>query len=271
MYQSYWKLRQGAFESGLDHRFLYLSAQHEEALSRLKYVVEGRKPIGLLTGDYGVGKTQLARELSRRLHGQAAQLAYVSSPHLTMDEVLECVVRSLAASSPEIPSGRANLLRAVEEILLRNRQIGRLTAIVLDDSHLVKDLQVFEEFRVLLNLSFSSDAPLLSIILVGQTELRERIATLPQFRQRVNFPFHLGPLTAEDVPRYLEHRLKTAGSPAPGSVFAPDAVAAIVEISKGNPRVINALAEAALIAGAMRGASVVDASLIAEARSEVWA
>jgi len=272
LYQSYWKLKLPAFDNGLDARFFYLSSQHEEALTRLKYVVEGRKSIGLLTGDYGVGKTQLVRELWLRLHGQTAQLAYVGSPQLSMDEVLDCVVRSLAAGNPQPPAaGRANLLRALEEILQRNHEIGRLTAIILDDAHLVQDLRVFEELRSLLNLSFDSDAPLLTLILVGQTELRERVGALPQFRQRVSFPYHLGPLAAGDVPRYLEHRLRAAGAERPQDVFSPEGAAALAEASKGNPRVLNALAEAALLCGAMKKAAAIDAAIVAEVRSEVWA
>ncbi|MCM8763385.1 MAG: ATPase, partial [Candidatus Omnitrophica bacterium] len=61
MYERYWNLKEKPFENTPDPRFIYLSPQHEEALSRLIYAIREQKGAVLLTGEYGSGKTLLSR------------------------------------------------------------------------------------------------------------------------------------------------------------------------------------------------------------------
>ena len=42
MYEGYWGLREKPFENVPDPRFLFRSAEHEEALARLRYAVTAR-------------------------------------------------------------------------------------------------------------------------------------------------------------------------------------------------------------------------------------
>ena len=55
MYKEYWGLRELPFENTPDPRFFYSSAEHQEALARLRYVVSERKACAVLTGVYGCG------------------------------------------------------------------------------------------------------------------------------------------------------------------------------------------------------------------------
>ena len=51
MYEQYWNLKEKPFENTPDPRFLYHSQRHEEAVSRMLYVIKERKGAGLLTGE----------------------------------------------------------------------------------------------------------------------------------------------------------------------------------------------------------------------------
>ena len=69
MYEDYWGLKEKPFENTPDPRFIYLSPQHEEVLSRLLYIVKEGKGAAMLTGIFGCGKTLLGRSLLKELDG----------------------------------------------------------------------------------------------------------------------------------------------------------------------------------------------------------
>lgn len=72
MYESYWELSEPPFDNSPNPKFFYLSPEHEEALVRLVYTVRHRKGCGMLTGEYGCGKTTLSRALANRFGLQMA-------------------------------------------------------------------------------------------------------------------------------------------------------------------------------------------------------
>jgi len=80
MYEEYWDLAEKPFENTPDPRFLYRSAQHEEALSRLIYGVKERKGAVMLTGVFGCGKTVLAQTLLEELGEDVYKVAFIINP-----------------------------------------------------------------------------------------------------------------------------------------------------------------------------------------------
>ena len=106
---------------------------------------------------------------------------------------------------------------------------------------------VLEEIRLLLSLETSHEK-LLQIVLVGQSELEEKLARpeLRQLRQRVMIRCKIGPLNPVETRGYIHRRLQVAGAKVE-SVFMSDALDAVHSYSYGIPRVINVLCEHALI------------------------
>jgi general secretion pathway protein A len=80
---------------------------------------------------------------------------------------------------------------------------------------------------------------------VGQPELRELVASLPQIDQRVSLRFHLKAMDAEDSRNYLRHRLTVAGH-STGELFTLDAVQRAHQVTLGVPRELNRIAKLAL-------------------------
>src|SRR2546422_51546 len=81
MYEAYWGLSEPPFDNSPNPKFFYLSPEHEEALVRLVYMVSHRKGCGMLTGEYGCGKTTLSRALIQRL---LRTLLLIGSPELAV-------------------------------------------------------------------------------------------------------------------------------------------------------------------------------------------
>jgi hypothetical protein len=71
---------------------------------------------------------------------------------------------------------------------------------------------------------------------------------MEQFRQRVAATCHIGPLDADETQRYIEHRLKRAGSQGKPS-FEPAVFDAVYRATRGIPRRINSICDRLLLLG----------------------
>ncbi|HEY7746354.1 MAG TPA: peptidoglycan-binding protein, partial [Desulfuromonadales bacterium] len=129
--------------------------------------------------------------------------------------------------------------------------------------------EVLEQLRLLTNLETSS-RKLLQIILIGQPELRDQLARteLRQVAQRITARYHLGPLERSDLADYLQHRLAIAGSRR--QLFTSRAVSALYRASRGIPRLVNVLADRALLGAYAREESIVGRGTARRAVREVF-
>lgn len=263
MYKDFYGFREKPFSKTPDPRFLFLSPGHREALARLQYVVEERE-IALLTGDIGCGKTTISRALMDSL-GDDYRFCFIFNPRLTAVEFLRNIARGLEIEAP--PQAKDDLIQEITDVLYNFYRQGRCPVIVIDEAQLIPDREIFEEIRLLTNFQMD-DRNLLSIIIMGQPELR-RILAAPAYeplRQRFAINYHLRPLNLEETLDYIDFRIEVAGGP-PG-LFAPDAVQLMYELSGGVPRRINVLATNALLVGFQKDVSLIDASIIDEIRNE---
>ncbi|MBT0662984.1 AAA family ATPase [Geobacter pelophilus] len=264
MYREFYGFTEKPFSKTPDPRYLYLSRGHREALARLKYVLE-EKEFAILTGEIGCGKTTISRALMDTM-GESYRFCFVLNPRLTPMEFLRTVARSLCCDLPA--TSKEDLLQEMTDSLYRLHCEGLSPVLVIDEAQLIPDRDVYDEIRLLTNFQLD-DRNLLSVILMGQPELRTILAA-PQyepFRQRVAINYHLKPLTLEETQEYLDFRMEIAGG-YPG-LFTPDAVQKIYEFSGGVPRMINLVATNALLEGFGREQSFIDAELVESLRSEL--
>lgn len=266
MYKEFYGLIEKPFSKTPDPRFLYMSSGHQEALARLEYAVEETE-IALLTGDIGCGKTTISRALMDRM-GERYHFLFVFNPRLTADELLRVIASGLQVDVPSLQKDQ--LLKEITTALYRLHGEGRIPVVVIDEAQMIPDRDLFDELRLLTNFQLD-DRNLLSVIIMGQPELREMLASpvYEPFRQRISLSFHLAPLGLEETLEYLDFRIVAAGGES--GLFSPDAVQRIYELSGGVPRRINAVATNALLIGYGRDAAWIDASIIEETAAELLA
>jgi len=259
MYLEHWHLKEKPFENTPNPRFLYYSPKHEEALARLNYAILERKGAALLTGEFGSGKTVLSRALEALLDNTKYKVVFITNPKLPALEFLVAIARQLGKG--EIPERKIDLVDAIREMLTRNVTIGKDTVVVIDEAQLIEERDIFEEIRMLLNYQ-QNDRFLLTLILLGQPELREKVYAIPPLKQRMEVRYHLVALSAGETEEYIRHRLSVAGGKE--EIFSEKSMQLVYEHSKGLPREINNICDMSLLTAFVKKSKEVTEEIIQE-------
>jgi general secretion pathway protein A len=258
MYKEYWSLQEKPFENTPDPRFIYWSREHEEALSRMLYVVKEKKGAALITGEYGSGKTLLTRVLLCELADDKYQVALLLNPMLSPAQLTREIIHQLGGEIAESAT-KATAYYRLNELLVDVHKKGKLPVVVVDEAQALAHVASFEEFRLMLNFQLN-ESFLLTLILIGQPELKGKINNLPQLEQRFSLKYHLRTLGENETREYIRHRLKIAGGSE--EIFAEESFGEIFRYTKGTPRKINNICDIALLVGSGDGVKRIDQNLI---------
>lgn len=265
MYEAYWGLSEPAFSLTPDPRFLYMSRAHEDALMMLHYAITRNKGAALLCGNIGLGKTTVTRKLMELLDPIEYRVVLIVNPILTPTQMMQEILDQL-----EVPTSSRNRQVLVQELhntLLNLYDKGRRVVLLVDEAHLIRSAATFEELRLLLNCQMN-DQFLISLILVGQNEIRDRLAKVPALEQRLAVRTSIRPLDTVETDEMILHRLRVAGYTRDRSPFTPDAIYELHKYGHGTPRLTSQLADNALMLGFAQKAQVIDAFLMSEVVGE---
>jgi putative secretion ATPase (PEP-CTERM system associated) len=267
MYEHFYNLRERPFALSPDPEYLYLSRVHSEALDSIRYGIESHAGFIVVTGEIGAGKTTLLQTLLQRLDERTI-VARIVNTMLEPRELLEAIALDFGLA--DTSKSKPVLLRDLGAFLVQQRTEGRRPLLVIDEAQNLTT-PALEEVRLLSNLE-TEKSKLLQILLVGQPNLRDKIASpeLEQFRQRVAVSYHLMPLDASETGAYIKYRLEHAAIGEPPR-FSDDAADLIHEVSGGVPRVINVVCDATLVFGYAEERRSIDRELLEEVIEELEA
>lgn len=266
MYEQYWGLNEPAFSLTPDPRFLYMSHKHEDALLALVHTVTRNKGAALLAGEIGHGKTTVSRKLIETLDPIQYRVVLIVNPVLTPVQILQEILAQLNVSTET--QNRQALVQQLHETLANLYERGQRAVVIVDEAHMVKPTSTFEELRLLMNCQMN-DQFLLSLILIGQTEVFDRLKKVPALLQRLAIVQDLGALDSTECGEMILHRLRVAGYTGERSPFTPDAVHQIYKATGGSPRLIAQAADVLLAAAAARNEAVIDAFLAHQTMEEM--
>ena len=266
MYERFYGLRERPFSLTPDPSYLYPSRVHREALSHLRYGIEGHAGFIVVTGEIGCGKTTMLQTVLRALDKKTS-IARLMNTMLDARELLQAIMLDFGLE-PRPDATKPYLVRELARFLVDQRNNGRLSLLVIDEAQNLS-VSALEEVRMLSNLE-TEKSKLIHIVLVGQPNLRDLLARpdLEQLRQRVTVSYHIDPLTADDTHAYINHRLKHAsiGAPLP---FPRGVTDLIHEHSRGIARMINVIADATLLYGYGADKHAIDLALTREVLAEL--
>jgi general secretion pathway protein A len=266
VYTEFFGLNEKPFSITPDPRYLYMSARHADALAHLVYGISESGGFIQLTGEVGTGKTTLIRSLLEQLPAKA-EIALVLNPQLSTLEFLQIICQELRIPVPREDTVKARI-DSLNQHLLRAYAEGRRIVLIVDEAQTLSP-ELLEQIRLLTNLE-TPKKKLLQIILIGQPELRDLLARseMRQVAQRITGRYHLEPLSRKDTGVYVRHRMRIAG--AQSDVFEGSAIRALYRKSRGIPRLINVVADRALLAAYTRDVRRVDGRLVNRAAAEVF-
>lgn len=264
MYRQHFGLACHPFSNEVEPDDLFPTAAAIELQVRLTHLLEMRG-IGLLTGDSGSGKTCGARRVLEKLHPSLYRVLYVC---LSTGNVLDLYKTISWEMGLPVERSRAALFRQIRAEVTRLVTDARCRPVlVIDEAHHLRP-DVLEDLRLLTNYKMDAENRL-CLLLLGQTELRRRLgmAVHEPLAQRIVVRYHLPPLSRDEVPAYLSHRLRRAGTELP--LFEPPAYEALFQATGALPRKLNPLAHHALLAAALARSKTVTADHIQAALPEV--
>ena len=265
MYLRFFNLREAPFNLTPDPRFLFLSAQHEEALTHLLYGIYERKGFIEITGEVGTGKTVLCRALLERLD-KTVSTALIFNSYLNKMELLQAITDDFGLAPRETTS--KGYIDVLNEYLLSEFTAGHNAVVVIDEAQNLEPT-VLEQLRMLSNLE-TERGKLLQIILVGQPELHAKLATLQmrQLEQRIAVRFHIHELTRTETEQYITHRMSVAGA-AHTVTWSRHALRLIHSYTKGIPRRINLLGDRMLMTAFVRETHRISAAIVRRSVQEL--
>jgi type II secretory pathway predicted ATPase ExeA len=264
VYRQHFGLTKHPFTSEVDPEDLFPTAAAKELEVRLAHLLEMRG-IGLITGDAGSGKTCGARKVLTALHASLHRVVYVCLSTGNVMDLYKTISWEMGLS---VERSRAALFRQIRSEVTRLVSEARCRPVlVIDEAHHLRP-DVLEDLRLLTNYKMDAENRL-CLLLLGQTELRRRLAMAVHeaLSQRIVVRYHLPALSRDEVPAYLSHRMLRAGTQLP--LFEPAAHEALFQATGGLPRKINLLAHHALLAAALSRAKTVSAEHVQAALPEV--
>lgn len=262
---AYYELKEEPFSIVPLTNFYFHSDQHDQAFMRLMRAVEAMKGLAILVGDIGTGKTLLARRLLEALPDDEYEVSMLVVLHA--DVTSEWIIRRIASQFGVDGEGssKVDIIGRLYEKLNEISQEGRRAVIIIDEAHMLRERSVLEEVRGLLNLELA-DSKLLSIVMFGMPELDESLGVDPALKQRVAVRYALKNFSVDVVADYVRFRVVQAGSSQ--QIFSADALLKIYELSRGNPRLVNVIADNALFEGFVRKAELPLAADVIESVGE---
>jgi len=264
MYLKHYNLTEKPFSVTADPNFLYLSKKHKEAISHMQYGIQERMGFLEITGEIGAGKTTVCKALLNRLDHHT-KTAFILNGNMSEIQLLQAITEDFGIQVKT--KNKITMLNELNKFLLEQLNCGNNVVLIIDEAQNLKPA-LLEQVRLLSNME-TEKAKLLQIILVGQPELKEKLASreLKQLRQRIAIRYHICSLSKPEVEGYVSHRLNVAGGK--DDIFHKDTLEEIFKFSGGIPRLINILCDKSLLAGYAADKKTIDSDIVKKCSKEI--
>ncbi|HVX64570.1 MAG TPA: AAA family ATPase [Pirellulales bacterium] len=256
MYLRYWGLREQPFVPRQDPQAYIASAPHEEALARLQYVVESRRRLGLLLGTPGSGKSLTLAVFGRQLRTLPGQTVRLNLQGLSPHEFLWQLAARLSLC-PERASGPFELWQALADRLTENHRQQWTTVVLLDDANLAPRKTLEQVVRLARSEPICPNR--LTMIVASQPNIKDLGRELLELAE---LRIDLGTWELADTEHFISACLARAGRNQKDSVFQPEALLRLHELSQGAIRRVAQLADLALLAAAGSKLQQIDAHTV---------
>lgn len=243
-------LKTEPFSNSPDPGFFYRSESHGECLHKLEIALRLRRGLSVVLGDVGTGKTTLCRQLLRALADDERVAAHlVLDPSFsTVDEFLRVLHEMIVGQAPPPGASTWQMKEGVKNALYHQGvDQDRIVVLIVDEGQKLNP-ESMELLRELLNYE-TNEAKLLQIVIFAQSEFEAMAAARPNFQDRINDLYRLGPLDLKDTREMVRFRLERAKSGyVTPELFTPGAYRVLHRATGGYPRKIIKLCHKVVLA-----------------------
>ena len=266
MYNTYFGFKEAPFSIAPDPRYLYMTAQHREALAHLVYGLNNDGGCILLTGEVGTGKTTICRCLLEQIP-EKVNIALLLNPKVSALELLETICDEFDIHYSDNERTIKSFTDRINRYLLEKNAANERAVLIIDEAQNLSN-EVLEQIRLLTNLE-TEQRKLLQIIILGQPELLAILnqQDMRQLAQRITARYHLNPLNREEIKAYINHRLAVAGQNI--HLFPDPVLNQLYKLSNGIPRLINIICDRALLGCYVENVHGVEPAILDKAANEV--
>jgi len=263
-------LEREPFSTSPDPEFLYLSREHDLALTNILIELTLRRGLTLILGEIGTGKTTLSRKLVKELNERENFLFHVIlNPTFESEkELLSSLIKNFQIHlHPDMDLNTmaiSDMRDVFENFLLRKTLTDDKTVTIIIDEAQKLSLETLESLRILLNYE-TNEFKLVQLVLLGQLELYSKLLQIQNFCDRIDFKFTLNPLGFEETKSMIDFRVRQAGYIGRYALFMDEAIHEIYQYTKGYPRGITRICHNCIRLLVMsREKTVVDKDVVAE-------
>ena len=224
----------------------------------VRCVVRGEGPSLIIAGS-GLGKTMCAMRIAQVLGDRMQVVFLASSPLCTRRALLQSILYHLGLPHREMSEGDLRI-ELQEHLRGTGGESGGLLLLV--DEAQTLSMKLLDELRILTN-TLCEGKPCVHLILAGTLKLEDTLAHphMESLHQRIVARHYLAPLSHSETLRYVQRKIELAGGNV-ASVFQPDALEAIYRASDGIPRLIDQLADQAILQSGFEAQKPIPASRI---------
>lgn len=241
MYLEHFGFDRHPFRMAPEEDFLYMSRQHSRAFVFMDSAVWSPEGFVVISGEIGSGKTTLLKKMISDVK-DSVTLFHIAYTNLQGDDLFQLIMQQAGIRVAD--SNKVTMLFAINEHLRTLAARGQPVLLAIDEAQNLSH-ENLEDIRMLAGME-GPQGPVLRVILMGQPEMKDQIAGIPQLTQRVKLFFHLEGLSYEDTQHYIYHRLTVAGINNQ-DLFPESIIKVVHENSGGIPRLINKICDGLLL------------------------
>jgi MSHA biogenesis protein MshM len=244
MYEEYFGLKRPPFKISPDTSLFFEGGNRGDILGALVYAIHRGEGIVKVVGEVGSGKTMLCRMLQLKLP-KSVEIIYIGNPSVSAQDILFVIAHELELPAAKDAS-KHEVMHMLQDYLLQRHIENKQVVLFIEEAQGMP-LDTLEEIRLLSNLE-TDQHKLLQIILFGQPELDENLSkkSIRQLRERITHNFDLAPLTANEIYKYLNFRMREVGYAGP-ELITSSLANKVAQYSGGLVRRINIIADKILL------------------------
>lgn len=266
MYEQVFNFRSRPFTTTPFVKHYFAGATIQQSIGQAQLCIDRASGPVVLIGDIGTGKSLFLAMLEEHYKSFFSVVNLGCARLETRKDLLQSILFSL--DRPIIGRTESELRFDLMAEVKPNEKCENGMLLLVDDAEALST-DLIDELRLITNYVVEG-VPRVRLAMAGRQGLEELLTEpkVASFVQRIATRCYLSPLSGEETAAYVISHIDRVGGVGT-EMFPADSLAKIHECTDGIPRLINQVADFALIIAGTRGAQTVSSTIIEEAWADV--